>query len=333
MRGLAETARALAIHSVDAVLAVVVESAGSAARPRGALAIIDADGVRTGSLSGGRLELHLLEAARAVLASGQAQSLQIDASEDSSHASGLPGERPGMMQLLLLPMPARSSPLRDAIISACAGSAWLRLRLDLGSDKAARSDLGFGEARTGPDLFVFDSRGAACAGPSEFVRHCSLSFAPPPRLVLLGAGPESAALIRMSHLLGWYVEVVDQRPGSAAHVERNSADRLHAIAPETLPTLLAERHFDAAVVGGHDFDIDVRHLRHLGASGIGYVGLLGPPERRDALLGRLGDIIATQLEPRLYAPVGLRLGGEGPEATALAIIAQLQYYLAHDVHA
>jgi hypothetical protein len=29
----------------------------------------------------------------------------------------------------------------------------------------------------------------------------------------------------------------------------------------------------------------------------------------------------------------LRLGGEGPEATALSIIAQLQYYLAHDVHA
>lgn len=333
MRGLAETARALASRSIDAVLAVVVESSGLAARPRGAMAILDADGMRNGSLSGGSLELRLHEAARAVLGSGQAAALEIDANEDTSHASGMPGERLGMMQLLLLPMPAMGSPLRDAMISACASSAWLRLRLDLGSDNAARSDLGFGEARTGPDLFVFDSRGTACAGPSDFVRHCSLSFAPPPRVALLGAGPESAALIRMAHLLGWYVEVVDQRPGTAGYVEKNSADRLHAIAPETLPTLMAERHFDAAVVGAHDFDIDARHLRHLGASGIGYVGLLGPPERRDALLGRLGDIIATQLEPRLYAPVGLRLGGEGPEATALAIIAQLQYYLAHDVHA
>jgi xanthine dehydrogenase accessory factor len=139
--------------------------------------------------------------------------------------------------------------------------------------------------------------------------------------------------MRMARLLGWYIEVVDQRTERDAHFGDEGADRVHAISPEMLPILLAERHFDAAIVGGQDFDLDMRHLRHLGASGIGYVGLLGPPERRDALLGRLGDIIATQLEPRLYAPVGLRLGGEGPEARALAIVAQMQYYLAHDVHA
>jgi xanthine dehydrogenase accessory factor len=45
----------------------------------------------------------------------------------------------------------------------------------------------------------------------------------------------------------------------------------------------------------------------------------------------MGDIIATQLEPRLYAPAGLHLGGEGPEIMALAIVAQLQRFLAHDV--
>ena len=50
------------------------------------------------------------------------------------------------------------------------------------------------------------------------------------------------------------------------------------------------------------------------------------------LLTEIGDIAATQLEPRLYAPVGLRLGGEGPEAIALAIVAQLQHYLTHDAH-
>jgi len=84
------------------------------------------------------------------------------------------------------------------------------------------------------------------------------------------------------------------------------------------------------LVMNHNYELDARCLRLLAESSAGYVGLLGPPARRDALLTEIGDIAATQLEPRLYAPVGLRLGGEGPEAIALAIAAQLQHYLTHD---
>jgi xanthine/CO dehydrogenase XdhC/CoxF family maturation factor len=44
------------------------------------------------------------------------------------------------------------------------------------------------------------------------------------------------------------------------------------------------------------------------------------------LLGELGDI-AAELEPRLYGPAGLDLGGYGPEPIALSIIAQMQQEL------
>lgn len=329
MRGVVESALALADHGIDAVLAILVASSESAVRPRGALALIGAGEILAGSLAGGSLEARLLEAGARVLANGQSEKISIAAGDDSSHACGAAGRDAGQLQILLLPMPARASPLRDAMTKACLSGAWLRLRLGVGAD-GARADLGWGEARTGTDRFNFDARGEICTAPAEFGEHASFSFAPPPRIALLGAGQESAALIRMAHWLGWYVEVIEQRPLAASCV---GADRLHAIAAEALSGLLNERHFDAVVVGGHDFDVDTRHLRQLGESGIGYIGLLGPPERRDALLGELGDIIATQLEPRLYAPAGLRLGGEGPEAIALAITAQMQYYLAHDMHA
>jgi xanthine dehydrogenase accessory factor len=69
------------------------------------------------------------------------------------------------------------------------------------------------------------------------------------------------------------------------------------------------------------------HLRRLARTNIGYVGLLGPPARRDALLAELGGSAAS-LGARLHAPAGLRLGGEGPEAIALAIAADLQRHLA-----
>ena len=126
-----------------------------------------ANGIQSGSLGGGRLEECLLAAARAVLASGQADTIDIDAQDDTSHASALPGDSFGSMQIVLLPMPAHGSPLRDAMVSACVGSAWLRLRLDLGSETESRGDLGFGEARTGPDVYVFNGRGESCAGPSN----------------------------------------------------------------------------------------------------------------------------------------------------------------------
>ena len=333
MRGLLDSAMIMAERSLDSVLAIIVDVSGAAARKQGAMSLFAECGHLAGALGGGDFEQRLIREARTVLAEGRARSVHIDVTVDSSHASHLAHSPSGVMQVLLLPLPASGSPLRDALEAACTTSAWLRLRVELGDDPGRAIETGAGEARIGQQLFAFDKHGAAVEGTRQFLRHASLGFAPPPRIVLLGSGSESLAIVRLAHLLGWYAEIIDARPANQVDAASRNVDRLHSKVPDTLPDLLAERHFDAAIIGGHDFEIDLGHLRHLATAGIGYIGLLGPPERRDAFLGRLGDIIATQLEPRLYAPAGLRLGGDGPEATALAIVAQLQYYLAHDVYA
>ncbi len=332
MRGLIESALVLEGQLIDAVLAVVVEVSGSAARKQGAMSLFSATGHVAGALGGGTLEQHLHAAAREVLAVSKAMSIQLDAGKDSSYTAMEADHVGGHMHILLLPLPARISPLRDALAKACASSAWLRLRLELGDDSQRQVALGAGEARIGKEMFAFDNHGFACEQAQHFFRHVSLSLAPPPRIALLGSGSESLAIVRLAHLLGWYAEIIDARPASLTHAASRDVDLIHRYIPDKLPALLAERHFDAAIIGGNDFEIDLGYLRHLATAGIGYIGLLGPPERRDAFLARLGDIIATQLEPRLYAPAGLRLGGDGPEVTALAIVAQLQHYLAHDVH-
>ncbi len=333
LRGLIETATLLAERSVDCVLAIVVDGSAAADRKQGAMSVFSERGHQAGSLGGGALEHALSLAAQSVLADGQAKLVHFDVLNDADDSSIGAKDKSLFLQLLILPMPASSSPLRMAVSRACESSAWLRLRLELGARGQSHPEPGYGEARTGSELFAFNNRGAAVEGSRAFLRHASLSIAPPPRLALLGCGAESMALVRQAHLLGWYAEIVDARTDVLARADRNRIDRLHANAPRTLPDLLSERHFDAAVIGSQDFALDLAHLRELGTSGIGYIGLLGPPERREALLAKVGDIAATQLEPRLYAPAGLRLGGEGPEVTALAVIAQLQYYLTHDAHA
>ncbi len=81
--------------------------------------------------------------------------------------------------------------------------------------------------------------------------------------------------------------------------------------------------FDAAVVMSHHLASDRAYLAQLAATEIRYVGLLGPAARRDRLLSELGDS-AKALEGRLRGPAGIDIGGRGPAAIALSIVAEIQ---------
>lgn len=73
----------------------------------------------------------------------------------------------------------------------------------------------------------------------------------------------------------------------------------------------------------HHLATDLAYLRVLSRSAVPYVGLLGPPVRRDRLLADLGEE-AADLRSRLRAPIGLDLGAATPESIALAIVAEIQ---------
>ena len=83
----------------------------------------------------------------------------------------------------------------------------------------------------------------------------------------------------------------------------------------------------AAVVMSHNRDDDRRFLRGLLASDVGYIGVLGPRRRTDALLQELAEAGYEPPADRLavlHAPVGLDLGGEGPAEIALAVVAEVR---------
>ena len=69
----------------------------------------------------------------------------------------------------------------------------------------------------------------------------------------------------------------------------------------------------------HSFAHDREWVRRLLATEVPYVGLLGPCDRRDEILHQIGAT-ATR---RLFAPVGLHLGADGPEQVAVSILAEL----------
>jgi xanthine dehydrogenase accessory factor len=55
-----------------------------------------------------------------------------------------------------------------------------------------------------------------------------------------------------------------------------------------------------------------------------FIGLLGPRRRQQDLFQLMTAAQREVLTPRLRSPVGLHLGGDGPQAIALSIAAQLQ---------
>ena len=84
---------------------------------------------------------------------------------------------------------------------------------------------------------------------------------------------------------------------------------------------------DAVVVMTHSFEQDRAWLAALLPLAPRYLGLLGARHRSSLLVAEAAAMSGLSVEEcceRIYAPVGLDLGGDGPEAIALAVVAEVQ---------
>lgn len=124
---------------------------------------------------------------------------------------------------------------------------------------------------------------------------------PPPQLLIVGTGPDSIAMDAFAEALGWLVRPIE------------SAGELDGPYDE----------WTAAIVKTHNYGRDFAALRTLLPLGLRYIGLIGPRARREQLLGDLLDT-GIAAGPNLFAPAGLDLGGDAPEAIALSIVAEIQ---------
>jgi xanthine/CO dehydrogenase XdhC/CoxF family maturation factor len=146
----------------------------------------------------------------------------------------------------------------------------------------------------------------------------------PQRLFVLGAGEDAKPVVTMASLLGWNVTVADGRAQLARAERFAEAERVLTIASVAELGIGAA---DAVVVMTHSYEQDRAFLVGTLASDAGYIGLLGAAHRSSLLIGEaaamLGRSVAECCE-RVWAPVGMDLGGDGAEAIALAVVAEVQ---------
>ncbi len=343
---------------------LLVHTAGSTYRKPGALMLIAANGDYSGLLSGGCLEGDLKQHALSVIETGEPRIVSYDMFGPDDLLWGLGLGCEGAMRILLFRAgPDRDwqplthlarclSSYTPTAIGLVLESAWRELpvgsiAMPEGASCAhsfpatlsprARSTLegpavqttlkeaarnarvGWveGQLSTGPE--------AQEPGPSWKVFALPLSL--PPKLLLLGAGPDAAPIVDFAARMNWKVAIVDHRPAYANPEHFPAAEQVLLARPEELAGTVELAHFSAAVVMSHHLPSDLSYLRTLSDSTLPYVGLLGPAARREKLLHDLGSERAQRLRARLHAPVGLALGGRSPESIALSIVAEIHAFV------
>jgi xanthine/CO dehydrogenase XdhC/CoxF family maturation factor len=328
------------------VLATVIGTAGSTYAKPGAQMLIAADGEFAGLLSGGCLEGDLREHARSVIGSGEACIVSYDLRSQDDQLFGLGAGCEGSMDILLTrhgPTPEGESGWQPLTMMerAFRHGQELRLafltdpgptRLPLGMWVPAQGDFGFDASADATAQAVLATAARAAGNTRARVEPTGIelfvvAIAPPPRLLLLGGGPDARPVATLADFLGWRVTVVDHRGAYLEPARFPAATRLVETPADGVSGAVRLDDFSAAIVMSHHLDSDLHYLRALACCAIPYVGLLGPAARREKLLADLGDSAAA-LRARLRAPVGLDIGGRTPEAIALSIIGEVQAALA-----
>jgi xanthine/CO dehydrogenase XdhC/CoxF family maturation factor len=319
------------------VLATVVATAGSTYRKPGARMMLMADGSYIGLLSGGCLEADLKLHAQEVLEGGAVRAVEYDMRGPDDVLFGIGAGCEGAMRVLLEPADPKASAALAAAAritadgaSACLVCVHESSELPLGTYSTAD---GMGSlppplAAAARDALAGRSSCEVVLGHAPYRLRAFVQFlAPPPHLLLCGAGPDAQPVAAAARALGWRVSVVDHRPGYAEARRFPGARVVHANPAELGDHVDLDR-CHAAVVMSHHLASDEAYLRVLGgAANPAYVGLLGPPARRRRIVGELGPA-AARLSARLRGPVGFDIGAATPEAIALSILGEVHAWLA-----
>jgi xanthine/CO dehydrogenase XdhC/CoxF family maturation factor len=158
---------------------------------------------------------------------------------------------------------------------------------------------------------------------------------PPVHVVVVGASRGAEAFAQATASAGWLVTVVDHRDDAlAALTLPTDASRRTVLAEHVAGALTENRCVSDSrtcyALCTHRFDHDLAWLRSLIPTRVPYIGLLGSRQRAARLLRALtesGTILRARDRARVYAPIGLDIGGDSPQAIALAAIAEMHTVL------
>ena len=313
-----------------AALATVIHISGSAYRRPGAKLLIEEDGTTSGGVSGGCLESDVRAQALEVLRGAPNRLLHYDTGGDEETLWGLGLGCEGAVDVYVqrIDRVFMDGPGKQMHELARAGVPFAPITLLAGAGEGrtlvlARGVLSGTSGSQDADLALARRAGPLLEGDGGAERMGDAFvdvLRPPPRLFVFGAGDDAIPLARLAAQSGFEVTVVDHRPAYLTKERFPPPLHLSLRRPSSgvsgLPLTISRRNF--AVVQTHALSHDRDWLRALADQPLAYIGLLGPRVRKEQVLRE----VAVDAD-KLFAPIGLDLGADGPEQVAVSIVAEM----------
>jgi xanthine dehydrogenase accessory factor len=326
----------------EIAVATVIHVAGSAPRPVGARMIVSNAGRMAGSVSGGCVETAVYEEMMDVLAGGAPRLLEFGITEDMIWDVGLACggtihvfvQRldPGLVDALASQIERKQPVALATVVREAAGGAELGVGQSIliaedGSLAWPESRIAHHASRIAHHaqrlLAVRAERGTVLE-LSPTLQVYVEAFRPPPVLVIVGGVHVAVPLAHFAQELGFAVVVVDPRAKFANRERFPHADEVLVEWPDEAFAHLVIDPSTYVVLLTHDPKIDEPTLAAALRTEAAYIGAIGSRGTHAARFERMQKWGVTQDElRRVYAPIGLDLGGRTPEETALSIIAEV----------
>jgi xanthine dehydrogenase accessory factor len=299
-------------------LATVVATRRSAPRPVGSKLGVSSGGELAGSVSGGCVENDVYGAAQEVLGGGAARLVSYGISDDLAFEVGLPcgGEIDVFIETADPDLIDRLEQIVDEGRSAVLftvlegdGVGGRRLVEEPEADELTRELLRGARSRV-----------LELEGRKVFAE----VFAPPPRLLVIGAVDTAEALCHAARLVGWRTIVADARSRFATEARVPSADEVLVAWPDEALAQVKPDYATAIVVLTHDDKFDVPALKGALETEAFYIGALGSRRNQERRRERLlEEGVAEEALVRIAGPCGLDIGADSPAETALSILAEI----------
>jgi xanthine dehydrogenase accessory factor len=315
-------------------LATVVRVKGSAYRREGTRMLVRQNGTYECALSGGGLEPSVAEAALRVIETGAPRIVSYDLADDSLWGLGMGCsgavdvrierlEDDAMTREWLAVLERGDAAVLATPLSATSGRVLIRGSGEIVGGLAdpaiereavahARAQLRAPFPRSGPEQI---------AGSEVFFD----VSAPPPHLVIFGAGHDTVPLAQQATTLDFAVTVVDVRTAYLT-VDRFPTATLVSAHFSRFANTVRLPAGSFVLVMNHHVERDQESLRFALDAGVAYVGVLGPRSRYQKLLDGLaarGYVPPAPSLSRVRSPVGLALGAETPEEVAVSILGEI----------